>query len=362
VTKVGTASVRNTFNGSLRAGEDPGTGLDLAEPLKFNHAANIPFSVRGTGITFEPATAVAHSSNEPILPLGTGVTLDRPLTNDHDIHAPIRGASAKDAGYQGNPPPNQWFGGPALAAAGTMVLRDATGLVVDSLNYGGLVDPWASEGYHAESGAGRSGCYVPAPVAGGRGGRGGPVGPTSHRSAGRFPDGRDTDSNCRDFILQNATNLSADAGAGATNIKTAGPADFRVGQTIVIDAGANRETAVIATTGTPGATTANGATAVGTTAIPIVSAVGFTVGQTISIGSGAATETAVVAAISGGRGGAAGISMTVGSPLKLAHAAGTPVTGSGITLVAPLTKMHQSGAQIGDFLPTPGAPNQYATR
>jgi len=30
----------------------PGTGLDLAAPLKFNHAANLPFSDRGTGISF----------------------------------------------------------------------------------------------------------------------------------------------------------------------------------------------------------------------------------------------------------------------------------------------------------------------
>src|SRR5436189_5686941 len=40
----------------------PGTGLDLAAPLKFNHAANLPFSNRGTGITFQPAVAFAHSS------------------------------------------------------------------------------------------------------------------------------------------------------------------------------------------------------------------------------------------------------------------------------------------------------------
>ena len=130
--------------------EIPGTGLDLAEPLKFNHAANIPFSVRGTGISFEPATAYAHSSNEPLLPLGTGITLDKPLANDHAIHAVVRNAAVTTAGYQGPPAPNQWFGGPALSpSAGNMVLRDAAGLVVDSLNYGGLVDPWAAEGYQA---------------------------------------------------------------------------------------------------------------------------------------------------------------------------------------------------------------------
>ena len=44
-----------------------------------------------------------------------------------------------------------------------MVLRDATGVVVDSLNYGGLVDPWAGEGYQGVSGPGKFGCYVNAP-------------------------------------------------------------------------------------------------------------------------------------------------------------------------------------------------------
>ena len=87
-----------------------------------------------------------------------------------------------------------------------LVLRDAAGLVADSLNYGLLVDPWASEGYHGKSGSGEAGCRVPAPGPG-RGGRGGPAAPvtTPHRSAGRFPDGRDTDSNCADFQLQPAT-------------------------------------------------------------------------------------------------------------------------------------------------------------
>ena len=58
----------------------PGTGVDLAAPLRFDHAANLPFSDRGTGISFQPATAFAHLSNEPVQALGTGVTLDRPLT------------------------------------------------------------------------------------------------------------------------------------------------------------------------------------------------------------------------------------------------------------------------------------------
>src|SRR5207247_1648873 len=103
-----------------------------------------PFSVRGTGISFKPATAVAHSSNEPVQPLGPGITLDSPLAKEHAIEAVVHDAAVTTAGYQGNPAPNQWFGGPALApGAGNMVMRDAAGLVVDSLNYGGLVDPWA---------------------------------------------------------------------------------------------------------------------------------------------------------------------------------------------------------------------------
>ncbi|MEO6080722.1 MAG: arabinofuranosidase catalytic domain-containing protein [Steroidobacteraceae bacterium] len=360
VTKVGTASIRNTFNAPLRSGEDPGTGLDLAEPLKFNHASNMPFSARGTGITFQPASAFAHSSNEPILPLGTGITLERPLGNNHDIHASVRSAAPKDAGYQGTTAPNQWFGGPALANAGTMVLRDAGGLVVDSLNYGGLVDPWASEGYQAESGAGRSGCFAP-PIAAG-GGRGAPVGPTPNRSAGRFPDGIDTDSNCRDFLLQSASNLSADSAPGANNIKVTSLADFRAGQMISIDSGVNREAAVIATVGTLGATTVSTPTQAGATVIPVANAAGFTAGQAITIGGGTNVEAAVVATVAvGGRGGG-GPSITVTAPLKLAQAAGVQVSGSGITLNAALTKAHQSGAQIAENTPTPGAANQYARR
>ena len=255
-----------------------------------------------------------------------------------------------------------------------MVLRDAAGLVVDSLNYGGLVDPWAAEGYQAESGAGKSGCSAPAPGAGrgGFGGRGGPAAGTPNRSAGRFPDGADTDSNCRDFLLQTATTLSADSAAGANNIKVASVADFGAGQTIIIDTGANRETAVIATVGTPGGTTVGTATEVGATVIPVASAAGFSAGQTITIDSGANRETAVVASVTGGRGGRGGsgggrggpggATITVAAPLTIAHAVGAQVSGTGITLTGALTKAHASGAQVAGSVPTPGAPNQYSRR
>jgi hypothetical protein len=345
---------------------NPGTGLDLAAPLRFNHAANLPFSVRGTGISFKPATAFAHSSNEPVQPLGAGITLDSPLVRDHAINAVVRDAQVTTAGYQGPPAPNQWFGGPALSSsAGNMVLRDAAGLVVDSLNYGGLVDPWASEGYQAASGAGQSGCSVTSPGVGR--GFGGPAASATgapNRSAGRFPDGLDTDSNCTDFLLQSATTLSAASAAGANNIKVAGGADFGAGQTIMIDTGASLETAVIATVGTAGATTVGAATNVGATVIPVAGGAGFSAGQTITIDSGANHETAVVASTTGGgRGGpGGGATITVAAPLTFAHAAGAQVSGAGITLTAALTRAHDSGAQVAGSVPTPGAPNKYSRR
>jgi hypothetical protein len=339
-----------------------GTGLDLAAPLKFPHAANLPFSDRGTGISFQPATDFAHSSNEPVQALGTGITLDSPLAKDHAIDAVVRDATVTGAGYQGTPAPNQWFGGPALSpSAGSMVLRDAAGLVVDSLNYGLLVDPWAAEGYQATSGSGESGCRVPTPAPG-RGGFGGPAAPATgafNRSAGRFPDGADTDSNCTDFLLQPATILSAASAAGATNIKVASVADFAAGQTVTIDTGATLESAVIATVGTAGATTVGAATVVGATVIPLASGAGFSAGQTVTIDSGANHETAVVVSTTGGRGGA---TITAAAPLIFAHAAGAQVSGSGITLTSALTQAHAGGAQVASEVPTPGAPNQYYRR
>jgi hypothetical protein len=361
VTKVGTAATGRPSSGRLT---EVGTGLELSAPLTFAHAANIPFSVRGTGITFQPATTVAHSSNEPVQPLGSGLTLDRPLERDHAIDSVVHDAAVTTAGYQGAQAPNQWFGGPALASgAGNMVLRDAAGLVVDSLNYGNLVDPWAAEGYHGVSGTGQGGCRVAAPSAGG--GRGGPAIAPTNRSAGRFPDGADADSNCSDFLLQTATTLPVASTAGATNIKVSSVADFTPGQTLILGAGAGRETAVIATVGTAGGTTANAATAAGATAVTVASAAGFSAGQTIMIDSGANQETAVVAAVTGGGRGGRGPgnpSITLSAPLKSAHAAGAQVAGTGITFTRALAQAHESGSAVANEAPTPGAPNRYPHR
>jgi hypothetical protein len=330
---------------------EPGTGLDLAAPLKFNHAGNLPFAARGTGITFSPASAFAHSSNEPVLALGTGITLDRPLGAAHPTDAVVRDDAATGAGYQGTA--NQWFGGPALSSsAGAMVLRDAGGRVVDSLNYGLLVDPFAAEGYQGASGLGEGGCRVTPPGAGRGGGRGGPAIQTNS-SASRLPDGRDSDSNCTDFVVQPATTLPEGAAAGATNIKVAAVTDFAAGQPVTIDSGANMETGTIAQVGTAGAARTAGALAAGATTIALTGGGpgGFTVGQTVMIES----ETATVAAIAGGRGG---LSVTVAAPLAAAHPAGALVSGTGITLRAALAKAHAGGAQMVSDLPTPGASNR----
>jgi hypothetical protein len=340
---------------------DQGTGLDLAAPLRFHHAANLPFADRGTGISFTPATAFAHSSNEPVQPLGAGITLDHPLAKAHAIDAVVYDAAATTAGYQGTPAPNQWFGGPALSpSAGSMVLRDAAGLVVDSLNYGLLVDPWAAGGYQGVSGAGESGCRVttPGPGRGGFGGGANGPPPMPNRSAGRFPDGLDTGSNCADFQVQPASILATPSTAGATNIKVGSVQDFAAGQTISIDSGVNVETAVVSAVGTAGGTTTNAAISAGATVIPVGNSFGFAAGQTIGIDSGASHETAVVVSVAGGRGGA---TITV-APLAHAHAAGAQVAGSGITLAGALTKAHESGAQVAGGAPTPGAPNQYSRR
>jgi non-reducing end alpha-L-arabinofuranosidase len=344
----------------------PGTGLDLAAPLRFNHAANLPFSDRGTGISFQPATAFAHSSNEPVEALGTGITLDSPLTNDHPIYAAVRDAAVKTAGYQGMPTPNQWFGGPELTTKspqfgrtltveeGSIVLREPSGVVADSLNYGGLVDPWAAEGDQAVSGTEISGCYAPAP--------GSVFNPWStvvapvaiNTSAGRFPDGADTDSNCTDFLTQAAASLSAASDAGATNIKVASTEGFQSGQTIRVDSGANAETAILSTVGTAGATTLRASTGVGATVLPAQSVTGFSKGQTITIDEGANSETAVVASSR-----ARGATITVVTPLSRGHAAGAQISGSGITFTTPLARPHANGAQVSDYVPTPGASNQY---
>ncbi|HET7105116.1 MAG TPA: arabinofuranosidase catalytic domain-containing protein [Terracidiphilus sp.] len=348
---------------------EAGTGLDLAAPLRFNHAANLPFTDWGTGVSFTPATRFAHSSNEPVQALGSGISLDRPLASEHEMNAVVRDAAVKSAGYQGATTPNQWFGGPEFTTSaiafgrfkvtyreGNMVLRDASGLVVDSLNYGGVVDPWAAEGYQATSGASESGCYVKAPGAAGGSGPFNPAGATSDTSAGRYPDGADTDSNCTDFVASPSTMLSAASAMGSTNIKVANVEGFGAGQTIRVGTGANLEAAVIAKVGTAGATTLREATVAGATVLPVAGTTGLRTGEAITIGSGADQESAVIAGTTRFR----VASITVSSPLAHAHQMGSQVSGSGITLTTALKQEHPSEAPVAGSAATPGAPNHYS--
>jgi|WetSurMetagenome_2_1015567.scaffolds.fasta_scaffold00021_26 non-reducing end alpha-L-arabinofuranosidase len=368
VKQVGTQSSRNTFNGPLTDKDNPGTGLELTAKLKYNHSSNIPFSARGTGITFEPATAFAHSSNEPVIALNTYITLDQPLKNDQDIDAVVRDVKVTTSGYQGSKMPDQWFGGPTLSAgAGNIVLRDAAGNVVDGLNYGGLVDPWAAEGYQAASGAGESGCFVPSPSAnrGFRPGGGAPSAGQPDRSAGRYPDGTDSDFNCRDFQVQSSITLAVAAPAGTENIKVTSVAGFNNGQRVIIGNGANSETVVIATIGTSGGTTTASAITAGKKVIPVTGVEGFNAGQPITIDNGTTRETAMIASIIparrrfGATGNTPADSIAVTAPLKFAHASGAQVSGSGITFAAPLTRSYNNGTTVAGNIPTPGAPNQF---
>jgi non-reducing end alpha-L-arabinofuranosidase len=178
----------------------------------------------------------------------------------------------------------------------------------------------------------------------------------AYKSAGRFPDGADTDSNCDDFHVQAAATLAVASSAGGNNVKVTSVQGFEAGQTILIDSGANQESGVIATVGTPGATTLESATSSGATTLPVANAFSFRPGQTITIDDRGNQETAVVSNGGGRRGPPA---ITVNAPLKLAHAAGAQVSGSGISLAAGLTRAHTAGAQIANNLPSPGAPNRY---
>jgi len=368
VTRVGTASSRSTFMGPLTDEDDPGTGLDLAEPLKFDHASNMPFSTRGTGISFEPATKYDHSSNEPVLPLSFSVKIDRPLDNDHGIHAVVHAESVTTAGYQGERTPEQWFGGPVLDfAAGSMVLRDAEDNVVDSLNYGELVDPWAREGYQATSGAREFGCFVDSPAIPGGSSRTVPK-PASlpDRSSGRYPDGIDFDSNCQDFASHDTMVLSTASLAGSINVKVNRVGGFGIGQSVIVGTGENSETAVITSVGASGGTRTIAEIGAGETVIPVEKIEGFSEGQAITIGSGENLEEAVVASATHRRfwfgakpDDGPTIFLTTRSPLENRHGPGEQVSGSGITFSAPLASAHESGTYIISDAPTPGAPNQY---
>jgi hypothetical protein len=349
-----------------------GTGITLMAPLKLPHTSGIDVWTKGTGISFTPATKFPHRSGDAVQALGSGVVLDRPLSRNHSYGAPVRYDGVTNEGYQGSPAPQQWFGAPLFITGGSIALTDPSGRVaMDAIVYGSQQSNSSANGYITspelatlEGVQHQGGCMAIVPGAG--------SGPATaaiaaaaaaprapNRSIGRRTDGADADSLCTDFVVQPATTLPEGAAAGASNIKVASVAGFAPGQGVMIGSGAGMENAAIASVGTAGSTRSGAATQVEATVIPVAATAGFVVGQSITIDSGANQETATIAAVQGGRGGPR---ITVTVPLKIAHPAGTPLAGSGITLRAPLAKAHAGGVVMTTELPTPGAANRYSVR
>lgn len=354
VTKVGTASVRNTLNGPLKDGEDPGTGLDIAEPIKYNHASNMPYSVNGSGITFEPATKYAHYSNEPVLALVYAIELDSPLAENHNIDDAVVDANS-NAGYHGAVAANQTFGGPALSSAGgNITLRDAKGNVADAVNFGLVTDPWLGEGYMADSGLDEPGNFAETPTARRMFGPMGPGAPMAALSAGRYPDGADLDDNKFDFKKQAPTNLALAVEAGATNIKVNSVRDFTDGASIAID----DETIKIAKVGTAGATQLVKSASAGSKRLVVANAANFVKGQEIMIDDEVAEVEDIIMPRWWEHNPNAENALVLKAGLKKSHGP-VVVAGTGITLAEPLKSAHENGAALATGRPTPGAANQY---
>nr|WP_294792893.1 arabinofuranosidase catalytic domain-containing protein [uncultured Mucilaginibacter sp.] len=380
--KVKVKRIISTYTAPAR-GAAPGAGgeIELEAPLKRDHMLDVDVFGQGAGISFTPATRFAHKSADLVQALGSGITLNNNLTSTHQEGAPVHHAGDASFGYQGQP--NQWFGIPLSANAGSIALMDATGKVlVDGMVYGSQQGNSSANGTIAsteiatlEGEQGQGGCIVALPWATAR-----PqpqrasATDLTNRSVGRYPDGYDSDSNCSDFNVQNTVNIVALVAAGSNNIKVASVANLSAGQKLIIGSGANAENIVISNVGTTGATTTNAAINAGETVIPVGSVAGFAVGQTITIGSGAGTETVVIATVTAARRGfggpppaanapaAPGNSITLTAPLKNAQAAGVQVSGSGVTLAAALTKAHDAGTQVASAGPTPGAANVYTVK
>ncbi len=360
VKAVGTPSVRNTLNGPLREDEDPGTGVDLEEPLKYFHSSNMPYAVNGTGISFEPATQFDHSSNEPVLALVYALELSEPLTKAHSVDDAVIDVKVVNAGYQGDAAADQIYGGPVLAStSGNITLRDARGNVVDALNYGAIVDPWLGEGFQGQSGLEEPGNFVATPAVQQRGFPGfGPAAVSPDLSAGRYPDGADADDNENDFKVQASFSLAAPAAAGDINLKLNSVEGIVIGQRLFVDG----EEVVATNIGTPGCTSLSGDAAAGSYTLTVASVQAFRAGQEVFVGD----EKCVIAEVKAARRNfwAPMANVTpdmvyLAAPLKAAHAAGEFLAGTGVTLSRPVQADHASGAPVVDFVPTPGAPNRY---
>jgi hypothetical protein len=364
-------SIINVVTASPRGRASVSGEVELTAPLKLNHMLDVDVSGVGTGISFSPATRFAHKSGDAVQALGSGITLKNNLVKNHATGAAIVSAQNTTTGYQAPQKPDQWYGLPLLTTAGSIALMDASGTVlVDGMVYGAQQSNSSANGTIAspeiatlEGDQGQGGCIVIVP---GSAARSNATTDQGNKSVGRYPDGNDSDNNCRDFQYQSGVALATASVMGTNNIKVASVAGFTTGQKIVIGSGSNAETAVIAAIGTAGGAKVGTATEVGATTIPVSGVAGFEVGQTITIGNGANLETAIIASVVPGRRGGGGPATTssiiTSTPLKYAHAVDAQVSGTGITLSAPLSKAYNSGAQVASSMPTPGAPNQYVKK
>jgi hypothetical protein len=354
-------------NGQFSASR-PGE-VELASPLKFDHILAEDVSDRGTGISFSPATRFEHKSGDAVQALGSGITLAKALENDHAFGTAVIIPALRSAGYQGSVSPNQWYGAPLSAAAGSLALMDNSGSVlVDAMVYGSLQSNSGANGTVTspeiatlEGNQSQSGCIVVVP---GSNRNYGPVTtPATNRSVGRYPDGSDTDNNCVDFLLQNSTTLTIAPKAGTNNLKVANVNNFKAGQNIVIGIDKNAETVGVSEVGTSGGTLTASAVKPGSTAIPVSGVEGFNAGQTITIDGGTKSETATITSTFAARRrpGSPVVADTIkiSSPLKFAHGTNVLVAGTGITLSAPLTRSHEKGDQVAGAIPTPGEANKY---
>ncbi len=141
-----------------------------------------------------------------------------------------------------------------------------------------------------------------------------------------------------------STTAAVASSAGDTNLKIASVSGIAAGNTLWIDAGANLETAVVASVGTGGNTTLSAATDIGATNIKIGSTSGLNPNGAITIDSGANAETATIYQVGGSGTGGTGINLY--APLTKAHASGAIITGSGVNFTAPLSKAHAAGVPV----------------
>ena len=139
-----------------------------------------------------------------------------------------------------------------------------------------------------------------------------------------------------------------------------------------VGSGSSLEKIKIATIGTAGATTISADAKKGDKTVAVAASQGFQVGQIINIGNESYTIESIQAVPRrgfgfggfGGFGGRGGqqqpvepdkITLTTG--LNAAVASGEYLTGTGITLGAPLTKDHGAGDAFTASVATPGKPN-----